>query len=97
MGGVDILLLAFMITAFALLFLFVELYRDAKKRLRKAWQKNEHLERVLYDKDYIPCAVCGNLYSPLMDPEYQPELSICRDCLWKLYHEKMFSEEDADE
>lgn len=40
------------------------------------------------------CCVCGKPYHPLNDPDYSPELNLCRDCMWKMYYSQTFGEED---
>lgn len=65
---------------------------DKLSNLRDSWsklsEKTIQYEDILYNKeDFIPCATCGKPYKPLMDPDYQPEAAICRDCLWKLHYD----------
>ena len=38
----------------------------------------------------VECCNCGKLYTPLNDPDYIPELNLCRDCLWKLHYRSTF-------
>jgi len=39
------------------------------------------------------CCQCGSVYKPLNDPDYIPEVNLCRDCLWILYYKTFFKEE----
>lgn len=56
----------------------------------------QDLKNLYQENGYSTCCSCGKMYEPLNDPEYWPELNICRDCLWKLCYEKTFEKEEID-
>lgn len=44
----------------------------------------------------VACCKCGKSYQPLNDPDYIPELNICRDCLWKIHYDMTFGLDQSD-
>lgn len=68
--------------------------RNAERMLDEK-KKSDILEGFAKSRGWRNCGVCGKLYEPLNDENYQPELDICRDCLWKVHYESTFKEEDS--
>ena len=63
-----------------------------RKRFVDLSRRYTSLELEFREDGGRQCCACGKLYRPLNDPDYTPELNVCRDCLWKLHYLKTFEE-----
>lgn len=68
--------------------------RENRRRLKDLHQYLDNLERAFRDDGGQTCCLCGKPYQALNDPDYSPELNICRDCMWKMYYENCFGDEE---
>lgn len=90
----DILYVAIgFVCAFAVITIAIVVYtKKVLVRLQKAERKADILEDIAKTRGWRNCGICGELYEPLNDEEYQPELDICRGCLWKLHYDSTFDD-----
>ena len=71
--------------------------REYEEKIEKYEEKIEKLHEAYSSLGRSKCCSCGKPYEPLNDVEHFPELNLCRDCLWILYYDTLFSKEDLDE
>ena len=72
---------------------FIWYFADSQRRIKKLNRYCDALEAAFLDQGGSRCTHCGKHYNPLNDPDYIPELNLCRDCLWKLHYDTMFEQE----
>ena len=69
--------------------------RKNGKTKREYEEKIEKLHEAYSSLGRSKCCSCGKPYEPLNDPDHFPELNLCRDCLWILYYDTLFSKEEG--
>lgn len=89
----DICLVVAFLLACGLVCAILEI-RSQQRRIVMYRDRCDRIERIFKDDGGMTCCKCGKPYVPLNDPDYIPELNICRDCLWKMYYSKAFEQEE---
>ena len=89
----DIWLAVAFLLACGLLCAILEI-RSQQRRIVMYRGRCDRIERIFKEDGGMTCCKCGKPYVPLNDPDYIPELNICRDCLWKMYYGKAFEQEE---
>ena len=69
--------------------------RNSDKHVEKLKKELTSFEKILRSEGAQTCCNCGKPYNALNDPDYSPELNLCRDCLWKMYYGQLFGEDDS--
>ena len=69
--------------------------RNCDKRIKSLWEWNKKLADTLKNVGAQTCCNCGKPYNALNDPDYSPELNLCRDCLWKMHYRQTFGEDGS--
>lgn len=88
-------LLGFTVT-FSIFTMAIVVYsKKVMDNLAKEKKRSNTLEDIAKSRGWRHCGICGKLYEPLNDEDYQPELDICRDCLWKVHYESTFKDDGS--
>ena len=67
--------------------------KESQKARKRQNRHLDSLERAFRDDGGQTCCACGKPYQALNDPDYSPELNICRDCMWKMYYGQTFGDD----